>query len=267
MKVYKVFLLTLFLLFCREAFAQDVNSSITIRITAGNWITSGVVVSNDVKNEVIEKIKTQFGGNVNFDKIIVQSDAAPFLDNWRSEFEKSISKIKTWKSGFFVFSNNEKISDVAFPILPDEILNAQFELVDGKHFSINNSKNKVIVLLLFASWNTPGVKEAEDLNELFQNISSPNLEFIGLSVETSTNKEKKSFRIFSKQRNFQYKLGWAESEVSGEFMKISQMNAIPQTYIILDGKIHSVFRGYNSSRTLEQIRMEISKILRENNHK
>ena len=263
MKACKILLFLLFFLSCQIVFAQTVNSSITIRISNGNYLVSGIVKSDAVKNEVIEKVKAQLGSSVDFSKISVQAAAKPFQEDWQTEFDKSLSKIKRWKSGVIIFSNAERPPTLEYPPLPQEIANAKILLTDGQTVSPKDYRNKVLVLLLFASWVSPGFGQARDLNDFYKTVSSRNIEILGIDIEDSPD-EKRNFPKLSKIYNLQYKLGYIDPKLVPLFVRFSKKEWLPQTFVILNGKIQDIFTAYSPAvkRDLEKL---IIKTLNENN--
>jgi peroxiredoxin len=263
MKAFQTVLLAVLLLFCPAAFAQTVNSSVTIKIDRGNYVVSGIVAGEAYKNEIIQRIKTQLGGNADFSRISVSANADPFQNGWLTEFDKTLAKIKTWRSGIAIFSYAERSYDKDFPPLPAEIMNARFLLSDGQTVSLKDYQNKLIVLFFLESWAAPVISQAAILNEIYAKTSSRNIEIIGLSSETEP-EDRNALRKFFKKQNLQFKFGWTDSEMFQNFVKISKLNGVPQAFIILDGKLHGVFAG-GGTRTTERLKETILKTLDDNN--
>jgi peroxiredoxin len=263
MKIRRMLLLAIFLLSCQTAFSQTVSSSITIKINRGSYVVSGVVTSDSVKNQVAEKVKSELGGNADLSKIRVSPGAKPFKADWLAEFDKSLAKIKTWKSGVVIFSNSESQINNSFPLLPEEIANAKIVLSDGQTISPKDYKNKVVVLFLFASWVTPGIDQAQKLNEFYQTISARNIEMIGMDTDDDPG-EKDAFPQVFKKYNLKFKLGWMDSKRFPAFVRISKLDGIPQTFVIFNGRLRGVFTG-GGTKTTEKLKETILKILDENN--
>jgi peroxiredoxin len=263
MKACKILLLLIFLLSCQIAFTQTLNSSITIRMSGGRVVVSGIVPDDFVKKEVIEKIKTQLGGNADFSKLTIQRSAEPFRIDWRTELDKSLLKIKGWESGVFIFSNSKTLADKIYPLLPEEIANAEFLLTNGQRVSLKDYKNKVVVLFLFASWVAPGIEQAAQLNNFYRTVSSRNIEIIGINADDDPN-EKREFPKLGKKLNLQYKLGFMNTNLFPQFVAISKLNGIPQTFIVVNGRLRGVFTG-GSPRIQRKLEETVLEILDENN--
>jgi AhpC/TSA family len=263
MRVSLSFLFSILLLVCQTAFSQTVNSSIQVKIERSSYIVSGVVTSEEIKRQVIEKFQTQIGANANFDKIKVEQTAAPFLLDWETEFDKSLTKIKSWKSGIFIFGNNWTFKGESYPSLPPEIAEARITLTDGQTVSPKNYQNKVVVLFLNASWNSPGIPVATQLNEIYRAAASRNIEIIMIEADDDS-AEKTYFPQFAKKLGIQYKVGYIDMNLIPSFVKITKLNGIPQTLIILNGKIRGVFAG-GGPRIIHRLKETILKTLDENN--
>lgn len=263
MKAFQTVLLAVLLLFCPAAFAQTVNSSVTIKVDRGNYTVSGVVADEAYKNEIINRVKAQLGGSADFSRLSVSANAEPFRNDWLAEFDKTLLKIKQWRTGVEIFSNAERLKDRTFMPLSAEIMNARFLLSDGQTVSLKDYPNKVVVLFFLESWAAPVISQAAILNEIYAKISSRNIEIIGLSSETEP-EDRNALRKFFEKQNLQFKFGWTDSEMFQNFVKISKLNGVPQAFIILDGKLHGVFAG-GGTRTTERLKETILKTLDDNN--
>jgi thiol-disulfide isomerase/thioredoxin len=222
-----------FLLSCQFVFSQTtkLNSSISIKVEKGNYFVSGIVADENLKREILEKVKIQLGDTVDFTRLKTKPNAKPFETDWRKQFDATLPKLKSWKSGVFILSGNIDKNNKDLLRLPEDILNAKFTLTNNESVSLTDYKNKVVVLFFFESWCGPCRVQADELIEFYSKISSPDLEIIGLSMETSEN-EKKDFRTFVRQHKYNYKMGWADNQLIEYFIKISKLNGIPQSFII-----------------------------------
>src|SRR5213079_778246 len=106
MRTRKVFLL-LAVVFasCQLLYAQTgkTDSSITIKVANGKYILSGAVADENSRNKIIEKVRTQLSVNADFTALKVNPLATSFKLDWEKDFDKSLLKLKSWKTGVFIF--------------------------------------------------------------------------------------------------------------------------------------------------------------------
>lgn len=260
MKTFRILLLGIILLCCQTVFAQAVNSSVKIKIDAGNYVVSGAVSSQPIKDAVIGKIKSQLGANADFSRLNVQPETREFEIGWFTELDAALQKIKSWKSGVFIFSNQPKAQS---GVLSREITGASFLLMDGRRISLEDYKNKVVVLFFNEAWNVAGVSQVKELNKFYSQFARRNLEIIGLSVETAPDEKERLRRIY-KKFGVKYRFGWSDEKLFNDFVKISKVNGIPLTFVIFNGRYYGLFLG-SSPKTMDSLKQTIIKTLDENN--
>lgn len=254
-------LLAFTLLSSLAAFAQTANnSSIKIKIEKnGKYTVSGTVENEAVKSEVVGKIKSQLGvNNVDFTQLKVNSSAANFASDWQQKFDKSLLKVKNWKSGVFIFTANLSAPE-SYPNLPAAILNADINLLGGKTVRIADYQNKTVVLFLLASWCGPCIKQAEDLNDFYSSNLANEFEIIGVDTDED---DEKYFPEFVRRIGVKYKMGFAaeDRKFYESLLKISKFPAIPQVFLIRDGRLYGVFTGGSPtvSKKLKETILEVS---------
>jgi len=259
MKLGKVFLSLAFVVLSAQMLSAQTphkNSSVKIEIKNYRYIVSGVVSSETVKNKIIEKVNEISRNNFEFSQLKVASTAAPFAVGWRKDFDKSLLKSKLWKSGVFIFTANP---NVEYPNLLDDILNADIFLTDSeKPVKLSDYRNKTIVLFFLASWCYPCRVQAERLNEFYSEISSNDIEIIGVGVDSD---DKENFKKLVERLNFNYKMGTADESLYHDAVKISEFDGIPQAFVIRNGKLYGVYKGESPqiSKALEEKILEVSK--------
>jgi peroxiredoxin len=252
--------ITFVLLFVQPLFAQtpNNNSSVKIEIKNSGYVVSGVVSSEAVKNEIVGKVNEISRNNAEFSQLKVVSSVAPFADNWRKDFDKALFKSGLWKSGVFIFTTARNADE--YPNVPDEILNAEIFPTDGgSSLRLADYRNKTVVLFFLASWCFPCRRQAERLNEFYSEISPRGVEIIGINADSD---DKENFIRLVKLVNFKYKMGFADEKFFNAAVKVSRFAAIPQTFLIRDGRLYGIFAGNSPAvaKKLEEKILEVSKM-------
>ena len=152
----------------------------------------------------------------------------------------------------------EKPNDDGYLPPPELIANAEFELIDGESFSLKDSKGKVVLLNLWATWCGPCRAEMPELVALQEKYRDQGFIVVGLDTDPEPEDDIKKF---AEQMKLNYKLGWAEREHVGAFFKLGQMNGIPQSFLInREGKLTGIFQG-GSPKVIEQMKENVEKIV------
>ncbi len=147
----------------------------------------------------------------------------------------------------------EKVNSV---IPPEAISSAEYKLVDGGTFSFADSKDKIILINLWATWCGPCRQEMPSLVELQNKYKDKGFEVIGLDVEPE---EKELIDKFAADMKLNYKLGYIEREALGEFFKIGQATAIPQSFLFnRKGELIGIFQG-GGHNVIEQLKENVEK--------
>lgn len=262
MKLYgKVFLsITFVALAALQVFAQtpNNNSSVKIEIKNSRYVVSGVVRSEVVKNKIIEKVNEISAANLEFSRLKVDSTVAPFPVGWQTDFDKRLLRSKRWKSGVFIFRAD---ANAEYPNLLEDVLKADIFLTGGseKPVKLSDYRNKTVVLFFLASWCYPCRQQAERLDKFYSEISSSDVEIIGVGVDAD---DKEDFIKMAERLNLKYKLGTANENLYNAGLRISEFNGIPQTFVIRNGKLHGVYKGSSPqvAKALEEKILEVSKM-------
>ncbi len=150
--------------------------------------------------------------------------------------------------------------DSEYPAPPEKIAAAEFKLIDGSTFSLEESKGKVILINLWATWCGPCRKEMPELVAMQNEYRDKGFEIIGLDTDPETTEEIKEF---AEKLKLNYKLGWADRELVEEFFTLGQMNGIPQSFLInRNGKLTGIFQG-GSDRVIEKMKETVAKVINE----
>ena len=145
--------------------------------------------------------------------------------------------------------------------LPDDVMQASINLLDGQKTKLADYSGKVLVVDLWATWCGPCRQEIPHLIQIAKEYKSKGVEVLGL---TSEDPEADSERVkqFSESFKINYPIGWAD-----EPMRIGltrERGAIPQTYIIgRDGKVLKHFVGFHPRLSVPQMKAAIEAAIAE----
>jgi thiol-disulfide isomerase/thioredoxin len=161
-------------------------------------------------------------------------------------------------------ATQEKKKDVDYPPAPAAIAQAEFKMLDGGTFKLEDQKGKVILFNLWATWCGPCRNEMPHLIEMQEKFRDKNFEIIGLDVGTEGIPETaEEITKFAAEMNLNYKLGWADNKTNSEFIRLTQMAGIPQSVLInREGKITGIFTG-GSMKVINSMKATVEKTVNE----
>ena len=129
--------------------------------------------------------------------------------------------------------------------LSAEVMNAEFETLDGETRRLSDYKDKVVVLNLWATWCGPCRQEIPHMVELNKEYESKGVQLIGLTTENPQTDGQK-VRDFVKSFNINYTIGWARADLALGLMRGRQ--TIPQTFVVVPGgRVVAHFPGYSDN--------------------
>ncbi len=238
MKTFYFSLIAIVLLSFQTLYAQTVDSSITVKKKNGTYFVSGIVSDEQIKNQVIEIIKSQTAENINANGLKVDNNAVYLSSDWQTKFTKQISKIKNLKTALVQFKTDPN----DYPAVPEKLLNAEILLTEnGEKIKLADYKANIIILSFVAEWAKPAQKTVSDLNKLYaENLKD--LRIIAVSVEDVEN-DKLNFERFVKINKVKFQTGWADRNFIENFFEISKFNGVPQSFVIKKEKLRGVFLG------------------------
>jgi thiol-disulfide isomerase/thioredoxin len=153
-------------------------------------------------------------------------------------------------------SKNEKIesknqeSASGYPKLKD---------LDGKYFTIDDLKGKVVYVDFWASWCGPcraQMPASKQLHEMFTEKQLKNLVFLYISIDES----EEAWKNAVKQIGMQGKLGISPGNWNSEIAKYFQINSIPR-YMLIDKKGKIVDQDAKRPASGREIYNDILKLL------
>lgn len=152
----------------------------------------------------------------------------------------------------YTFYQGNRAKPPAAGALPENVMQASINLIDGQKIKLSDYSGKVLVVDLWATWCGPCRQEIPHLVEIAKEYKDKGVEVIGLTnedPETDSEVVKKFSEVFS----INYPIGWADMDMQRGLMR--GRNGIPQTYIIgRDGTVLKHFVGFNAAISVPQMK-------------
>jgi thiol-disulfide isomerase/thioredoxin len=158
-------------------------------------------------------------------------------------------------------SNSAEKKKVNYPPVPSGIMTADLKNLDGTTFQLQSKKGKVVLVNLWATWCQPCIAEMPHLVEMQEKYKDKGFEIVGLDTDEEETKDQ--IEAFAAKRKLNYQLGWASDQLKSEFMKITRLDAIPQSILInRDGQLNGVFKG-GGMDTVGKMKETVDKLMTE----
>jgi cytochrome c biogenesis protein CcmG, thiol:disulfide interchange protein DsbE len=131
------------------------------------------------------------------------------------------------------------------------------ETLDGKKYKLSQDPNKVVVIDFWATWCGPCVKSLPKLQETADWVKKENLK---VSIYPANLQETPSEVLeFWMSKGFTMPV---LMDVKGEVAKAYNVNVIPTTVLIIDGKIAKTYTGMMSPKVEAEFRAAIQEGLK-----
>lgn len=130
-----------------------------------------------------------------------------------------------------------------------------FQTVDGRSFSRDSLRGKVVLIEFWASWCVPCREALPKMFGIYSEFKTPGFVMIGVSEDEDQTK----FEDFVAQEGMRWPQDW---DPGGQLLRLFSSSAIP-TYAIVDadGRLRFMQRGYDGE-TFLHIRQTITRALR-----
>ena len=149
---------------------------------------------------------------------------------------------------------------VVYPPAPSAIMQADVKNLDDTIYKLQDKKGKVLLVNLWATWCGPCIAEMPHLIEMQEKYKDKNFEIIGLNTD---DEPKEKIETFAAKQKLNYPLGWADSALMNEFVKLSKLPGIPQSILInREGQLTGVFAG-GGPKVINQMKETVEKIVNE----
>lgn len=127
-------------------------------------------------------------------------------------------------------------------VMPSEIMQADMKSPDGKTFKLADTKDKVLLVNMWATWCMPCVKEMPEIDKLNSEMGDK-MQAISITAVDDDNSEAQ-IKSFLKSKNFTYQQGVADEKTWNAMAEFSKADGIPINFIVTkDGKITKILIG------------------------
>jgi thiol-disulfide isomerase/thioredoxin len=149
---------------------------------------------------------------------------------------------------------------IVYPPAPQAIMQADVKNLDETTYKLQDKKGKVVLVNLWATWCGPCIGEMPHLIEMQEKYRDQGFEIIGLDTDDESKEE---IEAFAAKHKLNYQLGWANSDIMTEMVKLSKMNGIPQSILInREGQLTGVFTG-GSPKVVNLMKETVERIVTE----
>lgn len=127
-----------------------------------------------------------------------------------------------------------------------------YESIDGKNVSLKDLRGKYVYIDIWATWCGPCIREIPALKELEKKFHGKDLEFVSISIDKLTDKEK--WQKFVEKEQLTGIQLFADNDWESDFVKAYEIQGIPR-FILLDkeGNIINPDAPRPSDAALERI--------------
>ena len=139
-----------------------------------------------------------------------------------------------------------------YPALKADIAQADFKTMDGSTFKIADKKGKVILVNMWATWCGPCLSEMPSFVKMQEKYGPQGFEILGLDTDDESDTLMADINKVIKEKNINYPIVFSDTSTQLAFLKISNFNGIPQSFLIdADGNLHGVFKGANKENVVK----------------
>jgi thiol-disulfide isomerase/thioredoxin len=152
-----------------------------------------------------------------------------------------------------------------YPFLPEALMTAEFENLDGTTSILPRYKGKVVLVNLWGIWCGPCRDEMPRLQAIFDAYHSKGLEILGLNIGDHDGEivPFESIQMFASSMKITYPLGRADQVFINQIYRLSKQQVVPQTILIdRDGHLRAIFVG-GGQRVHDVLQENIEKTMAE----
>ncbi|MFC2161039.1 redoxin family protein [Acidobacteriota bacterium] len=256
-----VFVVCLFLgsVFATQGSNNSGNNELSALIQKINGkLGEGKLTKKDLAEDILE-----------FDKLYIKyrdsEDAAEIL-LWKGKlFQDVLGDEETAHKTFLQIQNEYPTSDYAAEAasllislnlrVGADFPNFQVEDIEGKLLSLDQFKEKVVLIDFWATWCPPCVEEMPNIIKTYKMYHDKGFEIIGISLDQNKNR----FQKFIKDNNMTWRQYYDGKGGQNELAQKYSIDSIPSTFL-LDAKGKIIAKNLRGSALEEAIKEAVSRL-------
>lgn len=150
-----------------------------------------------------------------------------------------------------------------YPSLVSSIATADIDLIDGTKTKVADRKGNVLLLNLWGVWCAPCRAEMPHLVDMQEKYRDQGFQVLGLNVGDDWGEPEDIGKMqkFAEQLKLNYELARIPEDLTKEFYKLTQFEAIPISLLVdREGRLRGVFLG-GSKRVITKMKETVAKVI------
>jgi thiol-disulfide isomerase/thioredoxin len=136
------------------------------------------------------------------------------------------------------------VKESEYPPVSDAIMQSTITYTDNSTATLGDKRGKVLLVNFWATWCGPCRTEMPHLDDYYKTYKDRNVEVIGINASPEEGENLSHVAEFAKEIRVSYPLVKSDQSLFLEFLKVSQFEGIPQTFLIgRDGRLRAIFLG------------------------
>lgn len=160
----------------------------------------------------------------------------------------------------FTQAQNQNAPPQSDVTLPASMLDRELTTIDNRHLKLSDYSDRTIVLNLFASWCGPCRINLPDLIDLKRSYVGHPIEVIGL-VSQKNDPDIDAARKFVRDQGVNFQVVWDTENFGDSLVRaVNGKSVLPQTFVIVRGRVRKTFSGFNEFMTAKLLRETLDQI-------
>lgn len=139
----------------------------------------------------------------------------------------------------------------------DKVSHQSFSTTDGKRFSLDANRGKVVVVQFFGTWCGYSRRQVPSINQLVDQFGGKGLEVVGMAVKDARSNSQLVSQFITDQKVTYPVVGGVDDKYFMGFVDSGDVS-VPQTLIYgKDGRLAGHFKGFNQ-QVADEIALKVS---------